>query len=341
VKLLLLFLLFTQYSFSAPNSKLSNFSLKKMRNDLAKYDTKLSSLKAEINSLDKRIGTKNGSYISKLEKIKSIENTVMSIDEQLIDNVDIIKEKKRKAKIFLEKIYVNSIDHDEEGEYLYRKEIYSKALIKETNELESTLKRSNEFHKSLDNLKKSLVKIREDEQILYQVILQLENEKKQIAEIYIGNENKKTHLEKKIEANQLKKKLTKLKKSKKIATTFKLASPLDSFIDYKAGKKGITYTFKTTMPVKSAAEGKVVYTGELSRYGNVVMVDHGKNIKTVFLGDMTVKVKKGDFLKTGDVLGYTRKSKKDEEKNLYFEVRKKNKAQNTVLWLDKKSIVKI
>ena len=87
MKLLLLVLIFTQYTFGSTNSKLSNFSLKKMKNDLAKYDTKLSSLKAQINSLDKKIGSKNGSYISKLEKIKSIENTVMSLDEQLISEL--------------------------------------------------------------------------------------------------------------------------------------------------------------------------------------------------------------------------------------------------------------
>ncbi len=323
------------------SSKIEDYSVKKLENDLATYDSKLSELKAEINSLEKKIGSKNGKYISKLEKIKSIENMMMSLDDQLIENISIIDKKKNNSKHLLEKLYINSIDEDEEGEFLYNKTMYTKILKNENKDLEQTLKRSVEFKESLNRLQSELAQIKDDEKNLYQVILNLEEEKKRIAEVYLENEEKRKMLETKIEKEEVNKKISKLKNSTKVSTEFKLSTPLDHFLDYKADKKGITYSFREVMPVKSAADGKVIYIGDIPHYGNVVMIDHGKDIKTVFLGDLDVRVKKDDQLKTGDVLGYTKKATGDKDKQLYFEVRKKNKAQNTVMWLDKNSIVKI
>jgi septal ring factor EnvC (AmiA/AmiB activator) len=86
--------------------------------------------------------------------------------------------------------------------------------------------------------------------------------------------------------------------------------------------------------------GKVVFAGDLASYGQVVLIDHGSDLRTVLLGKMNIKVKKNDTVKDGDILAYTQSDLK-ESQNLYFEVRKKNTAQNTILWLDLGGVSKI
>ena len=100
------------------------------------------------------------------------------------------------------------------------------------------------------------------------------------------------------------------------------------------GKKGVTYKFNSRQLVKTSRGGKVIHTGSLSTYGNVVMVDHGNEVKSIYLGQFLPSVKKGQSVVPGESLGKTFDVAKNEGK-LYFEVRKKNKAQNTILLLDK------
>ena len=69
-----------------------------------------------------------------------------------------------------------------------------------------------------------------------------------------------------------------------------------------------------------------MYQGTLSNFGNVVMIDHGKETRSIILGKFIPKLSKGAVVKAGDVVGYTRDSRNQEEK-LYFEVRKRIKCK--------------
>jgi len=59
------------------------------------------------------------------------------------------------------------------------------------------------------------------------------------------------------------------------------------------------------------------------------MIDHGKDIRSVILGDINLKVKKGDLLDANGLVGYTNVDL-GLTKSLYYEIRKNNKAQNTM-----------
>jgi len=58
-------------------------------------------------------------------------------------------------------------------------------------------------------------------------------------------------------------------------------------------------------PVEAANDGKVVFTGFVGIYGNVVVIDHGYGLMSLYAHLADFKVKKGDAVKKGQVIGYT------------------------------------
>ena len=111
-----------------------------------------------------------------------------------------------------------------------------------------------------------------------------------------------------------------------------MSSPIDDYIELKKNKEAIVYKYKNAAAVNAPSAGKIVYTGELANYGNLIMIDHGNDVKSVILADMLIKVKKGDSVKKAQVLAYT-VSDPGMVKSLHYEIRKKSKPVNAFNWV--------
>ena len=58
-------------------------------------------------------------------------------------------------------------------------------------------------------------------------------------------------------------------------------------------------------PVKASADGKVVLSGKNYFYtGNMVIIDHGEGLQTIYAHLKEAKVKEGDMVKQGDIIGF-------------------------------------
>lgn len=66
---------------------------------------------------------------------------------------------------------------------------------------------------------------------------------------------------------------------------------------------GLDIAAPTGTPIKTPSEGKVVLTGNFFFNGNVVYVDHGQGMVSMFCHLSEIGVKPGDRLNKGDILG--------------------------------------
>ncbi|MBR1418194.1 MAG: M23 family metallopeptidase, partial [Synergistaceae bacterium] len=98
---------------------------------------------------------------------------------------------------------------------------------------------------------------------------------------------------------------------------------------------GIDIKASQGAPVKAAAGGEVLYTGWMRGFGQVVILDHGGNISTVYAHLSSTQVKEGQSVRAGSVLGAVGNSGTESEYALHFEVRKAGSAQNPMNYLKK------
>lgn len=103
---------------------------------------------------------------------------------------------------------------------------------------------------------------------------------------------------------------------------------------YKIKKfhEGMDFTAPTGTEIYATADGVVseIQTNVHRGYGNMVMVDHGYGYETVYAHMERIKVRMGQHVKRGDVVGYVGNTGLSTGPHLHYEVRKDQKAVNPI-----------
>lgn len=103
----------------------------------------------------------------------------------------------------------------------------------------------------------------------------------------------------------------------------------------QTGKKGIDIYGKLGQTVKSAAGGKVVYSGQgLIGYGNLLIVKHNDNYLSAYANNRRLLVKEGQQVKKGQAIAEVGKGTGNKT-SLHFEIRKNGKPVNPIRYLPK------
>ena len=102
----------------------------------------------------------------------------------------------------------------------------------------------------------------------------------------------------------------------------------ESYIVYN----GINFRARRGTPVQAVFDGKVLYSGELEGYGNLVIVGHGKEYHSLYGHLDSIKVAANKVVKTGEVIALSGDSGSLEGETLYFELRKNGKPIEPVRW---------
>jgi murein DD-endopeptidase MepM/ murein hydrolase activator NlpD len=85
---------------------------------------------------------------------------------------------------------------------------------------------------------------------------------------------------------------------------------------------GIDIAMPEGSPVKAAKEGKVIFSGLLSGYGNTVIVEHGNGLTSLYAHNSLNLVKEGDVVDKNSILALSGSSGRSTGPHLHFEVRK-------------------
>jgi septal ring factor EnvC (AmiA/AmiB activator) len=119
----------------------------------------------------------------------------------------------------------------------------------------------------------------------------------------------------------------------------KIVSRFGSYNDPKHNvvnfKNGIEIRADRGEPIRAVGNGRIVYSGWLKGYGNVIIIDHGKNYYTVY-GHLEETFKsKGDMVETEEVIATAGDAGSLNGPGLYFEMRHHGKPVDPLEWIRK------
>ena len=111
----------------------------------------------------------------------------------------------------------------------------------------------------------------------------------------------------------------------------KIDKQYDTYIVYN----GINIRSPRGASVRAVFEGKILYTGTLEGYGNIVIIGHGKEYHSLYghLDEIITRV--GKAVRRGQIIGRSGDTGSILGESLYFEMRHKGNPIEPTAWLHK------
>ncbi len=88
---------------------------------------------------------------------------------------------------------------------------------------------------------------------------------------------------------------------------------------------GIDIAVNYGIPVVAAADGTITESGSAGGYGNLVQIDHGNGISTLYGHNSKLAVNVGQTVKKGQIVSYAGSSGKSTGPHVHYEVRENGK----------------
>jgi septal ring factor EnvC (AmiA/AmiB activator) len=87
--------------------------------------------------------------------------------------------------------------------------------------------------------------------------------------------------------------------------------------------------------IKAVYDGKIIHSGYLRGYGNLLIIDHGQQYFSLISRAADFYKKEGEKVATGEIIGMTGEGDPMYGEGLHFEVRKGSNPEDPMLWLKK------
>lgn len=322
------------------------------KNQISTQDFRLLKIKASLETMEQNLGKRNNVLIKNLQQIRAIENEIGQLQESMKNNQVSMEVLHAKMKGTLQHYIANQISGVTAPSTLAGSRILIKTFEKQMELLKKEADTSRMYQDRLTHYEKSLGGLKNVGNSLREVLTDLEQKKRNLADSYVEVAQAKGELQGQLEGIRYK-----VKKENTLAQRKprdldanlipvgnedlrfgRLLPPLKNYSTLNYENKGVTFKFNQATPVLSVGKGKVIYSGNLASYGNVIMIEHGDDLRSLILGGIIPQIKKGAEVDAGEVIGFTKLSTNSDENTLYFEIRQKNIAQNTFLWFDKNII---
>jgi LysM repeat protein len=105
---------------------------------------------------------------------------------------------------------------------------------------------------------------------------------------------------------------------------------LSSRYGWRHGQRhdGIDIATRAGTPVRAAEAGRVIYSGWLGGYGQVVIIKHVGRYSTVYAHNRKNRVDEGEFVERGDVVAEVGSSGNARGTHLHFEIRYDRRSED-------------
>lgn len=298
-----------------------------------KLDLQLIILK---NRLKKFYKYHNISYLAVLLNSKDFSqflNRYRYLEHILENDADIIKQVTEQVDLV-----------KKQRDSLYNKREITKMLeqeiVKEKENIEISVEAKNKYLLKIEEeSKKQLVVLEELEKSSAQIkeiieIALIEREKAREAEQKTGQQTepqKRAEAVKKEPTLQPKKGIFHLPVNGSLISNFGQQKQPDS--NTMVFNSGIDINAPLGEPVRSASFGTVIYIGNVKGYGDIIILDHGGNVVTLYAHLSKIMVKLNNQVSKGQIIGQVGTSGGVPSPRLHFEVRVEGKPVNPFEWI--------
>jgi len=334
VRSLIIFALSSAHIFAATKS----ISISELEKNAKNAKKEVESLAQDLTALEKKLGQKNHEFLNVLKLRQELEAKLVTASRMLEKEQSQVQEESQRLNQVLKHLALQQLDQHQNAASMAAGRVLLTQVKKQMGELAQLSIQSKQRQEDLKNISQKLQEFARNERQLSEVMTAMEEQKKSKADAYLEAMGRKGQYEERLSELKLKLRLKKSQNNKVAGIDVRFSSPMDEYLGVEYDKKGITYKFTGRRPVIAAEAGEVVYAGRLSTYGNVVMIDHGNETRTVILGQFIPKLNKGQKVARLDVLGYTENV--STQGKLYFEVRKRDKVVETISLMDDKFLAK-
>lgn len=337
------------------DEKINVFEMKRRLQDQNKL---IQNLSKEVNNVEITLGLNNKKYLKLAEERARIEESLASARRNADFDSESLKKNYDQTKKLLMGVLLNKLENTENSSDILARKILIERLQGRLAELDGMMKTNKGLQTDVEALYSKLQESMETEKQLLAVMGELEERRRELRNSLESETKKNQDDRQRFDAEKNKLAMNQKAKARvaererlapvQITEEIKIPSqpavaggeflpPIYGHHGMEYQKKGVTFNFQGKNEVRATKAGKIVYTGSLANYGNVLMIDHGNDTRTVLLGQFDYTVKNGDAVKESQIVGYTnpRSTNGLGEGKIYFEVRKNNLAQNTYLLLDK------
>jgi len=101
---------------------------------------------------------------------------------------------------------------------------------------------------------------------------------------------------------------------------------------------GIDIRVRKGTEIKAVYDGKIIHSGYLRGYGNLMIIDHGQQYFTLTSRAADFYKKEGSRVLTGEVIGVTGEGDPLYGEGLHFEIRRGASPEDPLLWLKKDNL---
>ena len=297
--------------------------LKKIQKEQNKIGSKLRTTKQRIYNTNQKIGKQQNLYRQEFTKLFYIDQRKKIDNKRNVDNYLILHLMKQTHNEILG-------TQKEKNSLAAMKSEQERLVNRADKKAKETRNRQYRYEKKIGSLKKELTKLEKDEIKYAKLIDQLEANARELESLIA-----KLKLDEMDSDYSFKFSSARLKWPYRGKVIRGYGTYSDPRYKTKFKSNGIDIKASIGQSVKSVDSGVVVFAEWFGSSGKVVIIDHKNGFHTLYSHNSKILVSKGDEVQKNQEIALTGDTGNVDQPSLHFEIRKKGKPVDPMLYLEK------